>query len=52
LSMIDEEKITSVINDMIRDSHVMESGDFCHPNGVYRYKIQKLKLKKPKRRGC
>lgn len=43
--MINNEKLTSVINDMIEDGHVMESGDFCHPDGVYRYKIQKLKQK-------
>lgn len=42
--MVDNEKIMSVINDMKRDGHVMESGDFVTPdNEIYRYKIQKLR---------
>lgn len=41
--MIDQEKITSCINDMIRDGHIMESGDFVHPDGIYGYKFKKLK---------
>lgn len=43
--MIDEQVITKVINDMIRDGHVMESGDYCHPDGIYRYKIKRIKKK-------
>lgn len=38
--MIDPEKLISVINDMVRDKHVMESGELIHPNGTYSYKFK------------
>ena len=43
--MIDEEVMTKIINDMIRDGHIMSSGDFCHPDGTYRYRIRRINKK-------
>ncbi len=43
--MIDQELITAMINNMIRDHHVMESGRFSHSDGEYDYKIKRVKKK-------
>ena len=43
--MIKQKHLIACIEDLNRDKHVMESGEFVHNEIAYQYKIKKLKKK-------